>query len=127
MRLSPHVNACMRLPSPAAIAAATSAAVVVNLNGRDIYRSAVLHCDSTRPSDCLQGVWNERIEIQVGPLAAAIATAVAAAAAFLAAAALSAAVFAYFPVAALPAAAADGLAAAAAAVCLRFVLCETLR
>ncbi|CDJ56883.1 hypothetical protein, conserved [Eimeria maxima] len=39
--------------------------IVVSLNGRDIYRSAVLRCDSTSPSACLQGVWNERIEIQL--------------------------------------------------------------
>lgn len=47
------------------------AAVVVSLNGRDVYRSAVLRCEppsaveETEKNGCLRGVWDERIELQV--------------------------------------------------------------
>ncbi|KAL8432273.1 hypothetical protein ACSSS7_004733 [Eimeria intestinalis] len=60
----------------AALAAAgAAAAVVVSLNGRDLYRSAIIKCDQAEAGGFLRGIWDERVELQVGliPISASAA------------------------------------------------------
>ncbi|KAL8433932.1 hypothetical protein Efla_001834 [Eimeria flavescens] len=39
--------------------------VVVSLNGRAVYRSAIITCGEATASGCPHGIWDERIELQV--------------------------------------------------------------
>ncbi|KAL8275241.1 hypothetical protein Esti_000825 [Eimeria stiedai] len=39
--------------------------VVVSLNGRDVYRSAIIRCEQAEAGGFLRGIWDERVELQI--------------------------------------------------------------
>ncbi|KAL8453717.1 hypothetical protein Emag_001700 [Eimeria magna] len=88
-----HSNRLFAAIAVAAAAVAAAAAVVVSLNGRDVYRSAIIRCEQAEAGGFLRGIWDERVELQVGRhsfallLPLLLSAAAAAAAAVIAAAA----------------------------------------